>query len=77
MSLLPQVPLRDFGDKQGQYIEKLLQRIEIELRARPRRQQDGALYVGGEQPIRLISPNGTIYELTIDDAGALVTTVVS
>lgn len=55
------------------YLLTLTRELEKELRRRPTKQADGVLYLGGDRPVSLISPNGTIYRLSVDDNGDLVT----
>lgn len=76
MSSLPKVP-SDLQERSHDYLVELVRQLERELRIRPRRQTDGALYLSGDVPLRMVSPNGTVYEITVDDAGALVTTAVT
>lgn len=76
MSVLPQVPT-DLEARSREYLVELVRQIERELRRRPGKQMDGAFYVSGDLPLRMISPNGTIYEIAVDNTGALVTTVVT
>jgi len=58
-------PLRD-------YLITLVQELELELQARPEA-SEGVLYISEDQPLSLISPNGTLYRLSVDDGGNLVT----
>lgn len=76
MSVLPKVPTNLQGVSKS-YLIELVRQLERELRRRPPAKVDGALYLGGEVPLRMISPNGTIYQVTIDDAGGFVTEVVT
>lgn len=75
MSLLPRVPLTGSTAEQRDYLVQLVRSLEGQLRQRPVT-QEGALYVADNMVLRLVSPNGTVYELTVDDAGSLVTTEV-
>ena len=76
MSMLPRVP-SDLQGRSKEYLVELVRQLERELRARPQRQNDGALYLSGDVQLRMVSPNGTIYMITVDDAGNLVTTSVA
>lgn len=76
MSLLPKVPT-DLKGRSHDYLVELVRQLERELRHRPSRQTDGAFYMSGDVPLRMISPNGTVYEVTVDDTGTLVTTAVT
>lgn len=77
MSTLPKVPLNQLGEPLERFLIEFSRQLERELARRPSVQSDGVLYFHEGQVVRLISPNGTVYELTVDDAGALVTTVVT
>ena len=70
------IPRRSPGQSVDDYLQELARRLDDELARRPERSTDGVLYLTTEVPVRLISPNGSIYELSVDDAGALVTTSV-
>lgn len=64
----------DSRSPNAEYLVNLVRELERELSRRPARQRaDGVLYLGGDTPLSLISPNGTVYRLTVDDAGNLVT----
>lgn len=76
MSTLPKVP-PDIKGKSHEYLIELVRQLERELRVRPPRQTDGALYLSGDIPLRMISPDGTVYEVTVDNTGALTTAVVT
>lgn len=76
MSSLPQVP-SDLKGRSHDYLVELVRQLERELRRRPSRQTDGAFYVSEDLPLRMVSPNGTIYEITVDNTGTLVTTAVT
>lgn len=76
MSFLPKVPY-DLHGKQKDFLVALVRQLEGELRDRPHRQTDGAIYLSGDIRLRMVSPNGTVYEISVDDAGALVTTAVT
>lgn len=77
MRRLPQVPVDRLGQTEGRYLVELVRQLEIELQARPRRQSDGALYIGEDSPLRVISPNGTVYAIAVSNAGALEITEVT
>ena len=71
-----QLPKPEMNSPNGRYLTTLIRELERELQRRPARQAtDGVLYLGGDCPLSLISPNGTVYRLTVDDAGNLVTEV--
>lgn len=73
---LPKPPLSVDGEAR-RYIETLVRQLEQELTLRPSRQPtDGVLYLTTDVPVVLISPNGTLYKLAVDDAGTLTTTQV-
>lgn len=76
MSLLPKVPT-DLQGKNKDYLIELVRQLEGELRRRPHRQTDGAFYLSGDISLRMVSPDGTVYEITVDNAGNLVTTAVT
>lgn len=76
MSMLPKVPY-DLRGESKDYLIELVRQLERELRRRPARQRDGAFYVAGDLPLRMVSPNGTVYEITIDNTGNLTTTAVT
>lgn len=76
MSTLPKVPT-NLRSSTAEYLTELVRQLERELRARPARQVDGALYLSGDVPLRMISPNGTIYQVVVTDAGALDITEVT
>lgn len=76
MSLLPKVP-SSLKDAQSVYLVELVRQLERELRHRPAVQRDGALYLGGDTPLRIISPNGTTYQVTVTDGGGLTTSEVT
>lgn len=75
MSYLPRVPENVKDDTLREYLVTLVREIGNELDTRPATQQ-GVLYLSGDRPITLISPNGTLYRLTVSDTGALETTEV-
>jgi len=69
-----QLPKPDSNSPNSRYLTALIRELERELQRRPARQTiDGVLYLGGDCPLSLISPNGTVYRVTVDDAGNLVT----
>lgn len=76
MSLLPNVPNRLTTDGTRHYLVSLVRSLEQELAVRPRR-VEGVLYLGGDVPVRIISPNGNIYSLGVDNTGALTTEQVT
>jgi hypothetical protein len=76
MSLLPKVPTHHMSVEQGRYFMELIRQLEVELAKRPPRQEDGAIYVSDENPLHIISPNGTVYEVVVTNAGALQTEAV-
>lgn len=66
------------GSDQVDYLDRLIRVLEQELTLRPARQRtDGALYLSGDVPLRLISPDGSVFEVTVDNTGALVTSPVT
>lgn len=75
MSQLPKyVP----GQGQLEYLDRLVKVLGEELDRRPARQpQDGVLYLSSDVPVRLISANGTVYQLSVSDTGVLETTEVT
>lgn len=61
-----------------EYVEALVKSIEEELARRPsRNMRDGVVYLGGDMPVRMISPGGLVFDVSVDDAGALVITEVT
>lgn len=73
MTRLPHPPT---SGPHAQYLAVLVRELERTLRSRPAiNPVDGVLYLGQDTPVSLISPNGTVYKLTVDDAGNLVTEV--
>lgn len=73
-----QLPKFTPGQDQIEYLDRLTRVLEDELTRRPARQTtDGALYLSGDVPLRLISPDGTVFEVTVDNAGNLVVTSVA
>lgn len=77
MNKLPKVPLERLDPHAGRYLLELVRQLEDELAHRPSTKGDGVLYIHEGQQLRLISPNGSIYDLSVNDAGALVTTPVT
>ena len=76
MSMLPKVPLNVLGEPLERFLIEYTRQLERELTRRPANQVDGALYLRSGQALRLISPNGEVWELTVNDGGALQTTQV-
>lgn len=73
-----QLPKFTPGQDQIEYLDRLIRVLEDELARRPARQAvDGALYLSGDVPLRLISPDGSVFEVTVNDAGSLVVTPVA
>lgn len=75
MSYLPRVPENVKDANLKEYLITLVRELGKELDTRPAT-QGGVLYLSGDRPITLISPNGTLYQLTVSDTGALETTEV-
>lgn len=76
MSTLPRVPT-DLQGRPKEYLIELVRQLERELRRRPTRQTDGALYLAGDVPLHMVSPDGTVYRVTVANGGALATEVVT
>lgn len=73
-----QLPKYSPGQDQIEYLDRLIRVLEDELARRPARQTiDGALYLSGGVPLRLISPDGSVFEVTVNNAGNLVVAPVS
>lgn len=77
MSMLPKVPINELGEPVERFLIEFSRQLERELARRPATQADGVLYFHEGQVVRLVSPNGTVYELTVNNAGGLVTTQVT
>lgn len=69
-----QLPSPQPGSANEEYLTSLVRELEKELGRRPARQKaDGVLYLGNDSPVSLISPNGTVYRISVDNDGNLVT----
>lgn len=74
MSFLPKVPTELTQGPQGRYLVELVRQMDSELRRRPFVQSDGALYIGQGTFLRIVSPAGEVWEITVNNGGNLQTT---
>lgn len=72
MKTLPSFPLRMVTKPFEDYMIRLLRRLEVELSGKVGVKEDGAVYLGADQPLHLISEDGEVFRLTIDDQGQIV-----
>lgn len=63
-------PSGAFTDRaQGEYLASLVQRVSHELGARPRNDTANTSFM-------MMSPNGSVFAISVNDAGALTTSAV-
>lgn len=58
------------------YINRLVAALELSLGRRAKK-TNGVVLVTTEQPLVIMSPNGTLYRVEVTDSGELVTTETS